>query len=168
VESPAQIEEVHPNTAAQKVGLKAGDVIKKVNGKEIKTSDELVETIKSYLPGQKVELVIERNGKERSFSATLGSRSQLEHGERAEFQNSLGGTLSERRAGFVSVIQHDSMLKAVDCGGPIVDLDGKAVGLNIARAGRVESFALPAQIVREAVKKLMETQLTSTPTAVER
>ena len=83
----------------------------------------------------------------------------------AEFQNSLGGPLSERRAGFPLAIQHDSVLQPTDCGGPIVDLDGKAVGLNIARAGRVESYALPAAIVRESVDKLLETQLTSTPAA---
>src|SRR5262249_54405804 len=32
-------------------------------------------------------------------------------------------------------------------GGPLVDLDGKAVGINIARAGRVESFAVPSDTV---------------------
>ena len=42
---------------------------------------------------------------------------------------------------------------------------GKAVGLNIARAGRVESYALPAALVRESVAKLLETHLTSTPAA---
>ena len=43
---------------------------------------------------------------------------------------------------------------AIDCGGPLVDLDGAAVGLNIARAGRTESYALPADVVIAAVKTL--------------
>ena len=55
-------------------------------------------------------------------------------------------------------IQHDSVLNPGDCGGPLVDLEGKAIGLNIARAGRVESYALPAGIVRETVEKLLQTK----------
>ena len=61
-------------------------------------------------------------------------------------------------------IQHDSVLRPIDCGGPVVDVDGKVVGLNIARAGRVESYALPSSLVRETVDKLLKMELTSTPT----
>jgi serine protease Do len=164
VESPARIEEVMPDSAAEKAGLEAGDVIRQVNGKATGGRQSLVEAIRTYQPGDKVDLVIERNGEERKLSAILGTMAQFSHGEdRAEFQNSLGGQLSERRAGFGVVIQHDSILKPSECGGPIVDLDGKAIGLNIARAGRVESYALTASVVREAVKKLLETHHTSAP-----
>ena len=169
-EPGALIEQVFRRSAADKAGLRAGDVILKINGKEIANFEVLLKTIQEYHAGDKVDLLYRRGSEEKTVTITLGVYAQTfsEGNDRAEFQNSLGGDLSERRAGFVSAIQHDSMLRPVDCGGPIVDLDGKAVGLNIARAGRVESFALPAAVVREAVKKLMETQLTSTPTAVER
>ena len=49
-----------------------------------------------------------------------------------------------------------------DCGGPLVDLEGRVLGINIARAGRVESYALPASVVRETVDRLLQTELTST------
>jgi hypothetical protein len=39
----------------------------------------------------------------------------------------------------------------------------KAVGLNIARAGRVESYALPASVVQEFVAKVLDTQLVAAP-----
>jgi serine protease Do len=162
-DSVAQIEEVVPGLAADKAGLKGGDVILKVNGKETGSRQRLVETIRSFMPGEKVDLVVKRGSEELAISATLGSLSQLIHGERAEFQNNLGGPLSERRGGFALAIQHDSVLRPADCGGPIVDLDGKAVGLNIARAGRVESYALPASLVRETIAKLLATHLTSAP-----
>jgi serine protease Do len=165
-EDAAQIENVEPGMAADKAGLKAGDIILKVNGKEIAGPRQLGETIRSYMPGEKVELLVKRGSEELMISATLGAFSQLiPHAERAEFQNSLGGPLSERRGGFALAIQHDSVLKPSECGGPIVDLDGKAVGLNIARAGRVESYALPAALVRESVDKLLATHLTSAPAA---
>jgi serine protease Do len=169
-EAGAKIELVFRNSAAAKAGLKPGDVILKLNGKEIPSFDVLSKTIQEYHAGDKVEVLFRRGSEERTVTVTLGVYAQTfsEGNDRAEFQNSLGGNLSERRSGFVSAIQHDSMLRAIDCGGPLVDLDGKVVGLNIARAGRVETYALPAAVVREAAKKLMETQLTSTPTAVER
>jgi serine protease Do len=164
-DNAAQIEAVEPGLAADKAGLKAGDIVLKVNDKGIGGPRELGETIRSYMPGEKVTLLIKRGTDELTIHATLGSFSQLIHGERAEFQNSLGGPLSDRRGGFASAIQHDSVLRPADCGGPIVDLDGKAVGLNIARAGRVESYALPAGVVRESIDKLLQTHLTSTPAA---
>jgi len=164
-DNPTKIIGVRSNSPAQKAGMEAGDVIMKVNGKVVTTNQELVLTIRSYQPGEKVELLIKRGDQELTKTAVLGTLAKLFHedGEdRAEFQNQLGGQLSERRGGFPSVIQHDSVLKPSECGGPLVDLDGKAVGINIARAGRVETFALPSSVVREAVKKMLETHHTST------
>lgn len=159
---PARVDGVRPGSAADKAGLKEDDVILKVNGKEIPGNEVLIKTIGSYQPGDKVELVVQREGKELTLNAVLGDRAELtREDDRAAFQNSLGSQLSERRAGFPLVIQHDSVLKPSECGGPLVDLDGKAVGINIARAGRVESYALPGSVVREAVKMILDTHQTS-------
>ena len=40
------------------------------------------------------------------------------------------------------------------CGGPLVNLDGKAVGLNIARASRVSTYALPARLASRCLERL--------------
>ena len=42
-------------------------------------------------------------------------------------------------------------------GGPVVDLDGNVVGINIARAGRVETLALPRETVLAAVERILAT-----------
>jgi serine protease Do len=162
-EDIAKIKDVRENSAASQAGLVVGDIIRQVNGKAIKSRQHGQETIRSYQPGEQVELLIDRGGTELKIKATLGSLSILMAGERADYQNTLGGKLSERRAGFPMAIQHDTVLRPTDCGGPVVDLDGKAVGLNIARAGRVESYALPAALVRETIDKLLQPQLTSAP-----
>lgn len=161
-ENAARIASVAPGMAAEKAGLKGGDVIRKVSGEDIKGRTQLQQTIRSRRPGEKVTLVIERDGRLQTIDVTLGNMSELVHDERSEFQNSLGGSLSERRTGFPLALQHDSVLRPSECGGPIVDLDGKVVGLNIARAGRVESYALTARVVRESVEKMLKTELTST------
>ena len=44
----------------------------------------------------------------------------------------------------------------VDCGGPLVDTDGRAVGVNIARALRVTTYALPAGVVRDTISAIRE------------
>lgn len=151
----ARIEKVMPDSAAERAGIQAGDTVLKINGKDIKGRQNLIETVRNYMPGERIEVVVKRGEKEMTLTVTLGNLAQLFHGnERAEFQNNLGGALSERRAGFSLAIQHDTVLRPADCGGPIVDLDGKCLGINIARAGRVESYALPASLVREVVEKL--------------
>jgi serine protease Do len=159
----ARIASVARGLPAEKAGLKDGDIIRQVDGEEIKGRTHLQQTIKSRQPGDKVSLVIERDRKPITVEATLGSMTDLVRDERAEFQNALGGELSDRRTGFPMAIQHDSVLRPSECGGPVVGIDGKAVGLNIARAGRVESYALPASVVKETVDKLLATELTSSP-----
>jgi serine protease Do len=159
----ARIAAVVPGLAAEKAGLKDGDIIRRLDADPIKGMLQLQEAIRSHYPGDKVSLLIERQGKQQTIEVTLGTLTDmLPRDERSEFQNTLGGSLSERRTGFPLAIQHDSVLRPVECGGPIVDLEGKVVGVNIARAGRVESYALPASIVRDTVDKLLKTELTST------
>lgn len=50
------------------------------------------------------------------------------------------------------ILRTDCALVGGDSGGPLVDLDGKVIGINIARAGRTETLAIPA----EAVKPLLD------------
>lgn len=162
-EDVARIASVMPGLAADRAGLKGGDVILQVDGVEIKGRQNLQQAIRARQPGDKVTLVIEREGQQQTLEVTLGSMNDFIRDERAEFQNSLGGALSERRTGFPLAIQHDSVLKPSECGGPVVDLDGNVVGVNIARAGRVESYALPASLVRQTVDRLLDTALISAP-----
>ena len=39
-------------------------------------------------------------------------------------------------------------------GGPLVDLDGHIIGINIARAGRISSYALPASDIQQILDRL--------------
>ncbi len=45
------------------------------------------------------------------------------------------------------------MLKPEECGGPVVDLNGQVVGLNIARSGRTESLMIPASVIQEVLQE---------------
>jgi len=150
----AGIYRVMPKSPAEKADLRSGDVVTRVGDKDVKNLSELQETIFSYEPGDEVTLTVKRG--EESFEAkiVLGNFQQMIQGERAEFQNNLGGQLSQRRAGFPLVLQHDTVLKPQECGGPLVDIDGKVVGINIARAGRVETYALAASVVKAIIEDM--------------
>jgi serine protease Do len=54
------------------------------------------------------------------------------------------------------VLPHDTVVRPRDCGGPLVDTDGNVVGINIARALRVSTFAIPADTVRQVVEELKQ------------
>jgi len=151
-EDGAKVTQVLPNTAASKAGLKTNDIILSVDGKAIDGLDKFLEALLHHKPGDVVKLRVKRGDKEMEVEATLGKRPRADRGD---FQNAMGSELSERRTGFPHILQHDQVLKPTDCGGPLVDLDGKAIGLNIARAGRTESYAVPAEVIRPLLSDLM-------------
>ena len=41
-------------------------------------------------------------------------------------------------------------------GGPVFDLQGRAIAVNIARADRITTFALPVERFRDALEKWLE------------
>lgn len=58
-------------SAAEKAGIKNGDVITQIDGKNIKTMDELNEIKNSHSIGDEITLKISRNGKEKEIKLTL-------------------------------------------------------------------------------------------------
>lgn len=153
-EDGAKITEVMRRSAAEKAGLKVDDVVLSANGQRTKNREALVREIRKHLPGDEVSLKIKRGETELELKATLGSHFTSGPAARSNFQNELGGSLSMRRAGFEQALQHDTVLQPAECGGPVLNLDGKAVGINIARAGRVNSYALPAKLVVAVIDDL--------------
>lgn len=62
--------------------------------------------------------------------------------------------LSLRRESFPTVFAHDFRLRPEQCGGPVVDLSGNVVGLNIARADATRTLAIPADVLRMVIQEL--------------
>ena len=71
----------------------------------------------------------------------------------------MAGAISKNRHGFSEALQHDMSLDVNEVGGPIVDLKGRVVGMNIARSGRIESMAIPAATMKKLLEKVNEGQL---------
>ncbi|MET9523763.1 trypsin-like peptidase domain-containing protein [Streptomyces coeruleorubidus] len=56
-----------------KAGIKAGDVITEVDGQRVHSGEELIVKTRAHRPGDRLELTVERAGKERTVSLVLGS-----------------------------------------------------------------------------------------------
>jgi serine protease Do len=140
---------VTPDSPAAKAGVRVGDEIRQIDGAAMKSAAQVVETVGGHTAGEAIKLLVHRHDQDLEISARL-----------AKFQAPQdswgGGPFSERRSGFPLVLPHDTPLHPRDCGGPLVDTDGRAVGINIARALRVTSYALPAAVVRDTVRGLKE------------
>ena len=65
------------------------------------------------------------------------------------------GEPNRRATGFGAVMQHDGIVPAQGVGGPVVDSSGRVVGLNIARADRMKTYALPAARVRASLDAML-------------
>ena len=64
-------------SAAEKAGIKAGDVIVKLDGSSIASDTELIEALGYYEAGETVEVVVktrESGYQEQTFEVVLGSR----------------------------------------------------------------------------------------------
>ena len=100
-------------------------------------------------------LTVLRSERKRKIKLTLANRDKTSfENMRSNQQNRMGPRLSGRRKNFPLAFQHDTALRDNECGGPLVNLDGDVVGVNVARAGRVASLAIPAHRVLEIVEQL--------------
>jgi len=72
----AVISQVQEDSAADKAGLKAGDIIVSVNGKRVKNASQLRNTVGLIAPGESVSLGIIRDGKRKTITAVLGTRQE--------------------------------------------------------------------------------------------
>jgi putative serine protease PepD len=73
----AEISEITPGGPAQEAGFRVGDVITGFNGRQVADSTELVVAIRSYAPGEQIEITVRRNGQSSNITLTLGSSTTI-------------------------------------------------------------------------------------------
>jgi serine protease Do len=75
------VADVTPDGPADKAGIKRGDVIVEFNGKKVENSVELRNMVAQVSPGTKVEVVLNRDGKEMQLTVRLGERPGATEGQ---------------------------------------------------------------------------------------
>ena len=155
-----RIDSVTADSPADHAGLRINDIILKIDDANTNKVTELRAKLAKHEPGDRVTLTVERGDKEMTIDMELAAANTfMQQAERINQQNRMGSVLSKRRSGFPLVFQTDVGLNANQCGGPIVDLTGNIVGINIARAERVSSLALPVETILPVIELLKSGEL---------
>lgn len=158
VKDGLRLRSITSGSAAEKAGLKVGDIVRRVGEAMIKAPDDLRNAISKRKIGEPLPLLIRRGTAEEEFSPLLGKMDAT--AAAPPYDRWGGGPFSDRRFGFGKVLPHDTYLNPIDMGGPIVDTSGQVVGVNIARSLRISTYALlPADVERLVAK------LTAKPSA---
>ena len=137
---------VYPRSAGESLGLLVGDLVNTINGVRVTERQILAQEAKEIRAGDVMTMTIFRNGHPRELTY------KIPNARKTLYDRWGGGPYSERRFGFGPVIVHDSVLDPQDCGGPLVNVEGHVIGLNIARSMRVASFAINIEDVFLFVK----------------
>src|SRR6202045_3128024 len=82
---------VAQGSAAERAGIKTGDIITSINGVNMKDAGELRNTIGMLRVGDKVEIGLLRDGKPRKVTALIAERSELESANAVDINKGLDG-----------------------------------------------------------------------------
>jgi serine protease Do len=88
----ALVAQVNKDSPAEKAGLKTGDVIIQYRGKSVADTRELRNAVAATAPGTNAELVVVRDGKEKTFTVTIGKLTP----ETMAAAESAGGSVREK------------------------------------------------------------------------
>lgn len=150
-----RVDEVVAGSAAAQAGVRVGDIIATIDGRPLGGRTALRRAILEREVGDRVELGVLRDGERMQVEATLARRDDGPRGRPARRGNTTT-PISEVSTGFGRVLAHDANVWPEQVGGPVLDLDGHVVGINIARFDRTATHALPAATVRDAVRRMLQ------------
>lgn len=153
-----RIGRVFDGGAAKRFGVLAEDVVLNINDIQITNRRRMLETVQAIKPNEKIKLRVRRGEVIKTLDVVLTPRFLEEDGDvmldRYRNPEELGKFASAHNSGFPKALQHDTDLYPRQCGGPLFDVTGRAVGLNIARAARITSYAIPADAVQQVYQEL--------------
>lgn len=142
------VNSVQPGQPADKGGLKAGDIITSIDGRQIKDGDDLVNDIASRRPGTTIRLGFLRDGKSEEATVVVGDRDKVfadmgnQQAENApgEGENpgesKLGIAVREAAPDTVAKLHHPGVIIQAVRPGSFADLQGLEPGLAIIRINR--------------------------------
>ena len=133
---------------AAQAGIVPGDILISVSGKSIRNHDNLAKCVEGAMPGDTLPIVVERHGQSVNISLKLREEPYVRcPGAIARYRNL-------RADDFPVVFEHDIPLTLDECGGPLIDLNGKTIGITIARVGVHGCMAIPADAIAPLITRL--------------
>lgn len=146
------IEQLVPKGAAEEAGLKDKDIITSIDGKKVDDHLEFGNLIRSRKAGDVLKVEYLRGDEARKATVKLKERAMRDNIRNDPRMKLSHGELSEKTSGYPDAIQHDIPLPPQLCGGPLFDLTGRCIGINVSRAGRTRTFAIPTDEIQAMLK----------------
>lgn len=144
-------------------GLKIGDEVLSINDEKVSSPEQFIKELQKSKPNDRIRLAYKRDGVEGKLDITLAKRPYITMDHAAE---RFTDGKSDRRDGFRKAFVHDGKLKPAECGGPVFDLKGNFMGINIARYSRTSSIAIStAEILDFIQDALAVSKMTSSQTS---
>lgn len=162
-----KLDSVTKNGPAEKAGIKAGDTLLSIDGVVYKSREEITKALSKMKPGQVIKVEVQRmkdkETEKLKLDVTLGDRAKVfadqPSGRRSDMQTAMfdaAAGVSKRKEDFPEAVTHDSALRNAQMGGPLLNLYGQAIGLNIARFDRTGSYALTYKTLQPIIQKMIE------------
>ena len=134
----ALVSQVVEGSAAEKAGIKAGDIITAVNGKPVKDASSLRNTIGMLSIGERVDVALLRDGKPRRVTAVIGERDAAAEAAASSLHRGLeGAELADAQGGGV-------LIRTVAEGSPAAQRGLRAndviIGVGRARVANLAEF----------------------------
>lgn len=153
----ARIAAIERNSGAHRAGLLPGDVLLQMNGFPLEGMFSLGTSLQKVKAGGSVPFIAKRNGAQVQGTLKTTGRPKgmkFPH-KRLELMNSMGNRMSSRRSDFPLVFQTDMTLLPERAGCPVINLEGKVIGMALSRAGRMETYILPSWVIHELAQGLL-------------
>ncbi|MBP3942502.1 Do family serine endopeptidase [Sphingobacteriaceae bacterium WQ 2009] len=132
------VQDVVKGGAGEAAGLKAGDVISKIDGKVIRSSSDLQERVARLRPGDKVAITFKREGKEKDVKITLKGEESVKKSAEAGSSKSATEIYNKLGASFVPA----SAAKKKELG-----INSGVVVTKVERGGVFEYFGIETGLV---------------------
>lgn len=138
--------------AAEQAGLEENDIITSLDNERVEDPISFGGLIRGRKAGEEVRVGYLREGEPGELKVTLKERKIRDSVQDDPRMKLSLGRLSEKTGGYPDVIQHDIPLPPELCGGPLFNLNGKCVGVNVSRAGGTKTYAIPADEIVEVLE----------------
>ena len=129
----------HAFGLAWSAGVRPEDMLCAINGCCIQSERDIMEAIAQKRVGDVVPIRLERDRTVIDLQLPLGTDTGFER--------------SDRRDDFPTVIECAVPFYSYECGGPVVDLSGRTIGVTIAKLGPHGGMIIPGDYVLELLRK---------------
>ena len=120
--------------------MRGGDLLYSINGRRILAEADMLEAVHHARTGDIVPVRLERAGRMMDLLLPLTAETRLDTNHRTD--------------DFPTVIECAVPFYPYECGGPIVNLTGRAIGVTIARPGPHGGMVVPGDCVLEWIRSL--------------